>query len=360
MNQAPAGRITAVDFCKFLVLFLMVQGHLFRAYLDPGFKQAKWFFYHELVHGWVAPAFLFMAGFVAYLAHFRRHDQTSLLSWVALKRLGRILFLLVLGYWLHLPFFSLKKSLAYLQAGKGDSFFQVNILQCIAVSLLVFTLLARLIRGKTLLVAVSALLALFFFIGRPWIGSIEVNRLVDAYFNPGLSYFPLFPWAGFLFCGVAAAWFHEKMTRSFFLFTTVGGLLLILPLLAEKNWSAGVMTASRLGGILLLFSISSVLSMISTRRISDFISAVAAESLFIYVSHLLVIFGFFMHPGLRPHFSQSLNPLEALSLFLLLETVILLVAWVYHLVKTRHPVLWRLAFMLSWAVFLWRFIVRPY
>lgn len=156
-------RVEAVDLFRFFVLFFMIQGHLFRAYLLPAIRQEEWFKIHEVFHGFVAPGFLFVAGFAAFLSFHNKRQNYIHLDRAFFKRLRRILFVIAIGYWIHLPFLSLGKTLRFVRIGKANEFLRADILQCIGVGLLFFTLLAVVLKNERIVVLFSALAGSLFF-----------------------------------------------------------------------------------------------------------------------------------------------------------------------------------------------------
>jgi len=198
-------RVEAVDLFRFLVLFFMIQGHLFRAYLLPAVRQAHWYLIHETLHGMVAPGFLFSAGFTAFLSFHNKRQNYIHLDRAFFKRLRRILFVIAIGYWIHLPFFSLRKTLWQISQGRAGEFFKTDILQCIGVGLLLFTIIAVVLKNEKIVALVSLLAGALFFLLPATVKHIHLHPAIDPYFNTDISLFPIFPWAGFLFLGVVTA-----------------------------------------------------------------------------------------------------------------------------------------------------------
>ena len=178
----PVTRVEAVDLFRFFVLFFMIQGHLFRAYLLPAIRQAQWYKIHEVLHGFVAPGFLFAAGFTAFLSFHNKRQNYIHLDRAFFKRLRRILFVVAIGYWIHLPFLSLRKTLEYLRLGQAGDFLKVDILQCIGIGLLLFTLLAVSLKNERVVVLATALAAALFFLLPDAVKGIRIHPAVDPYF----------------------------------------------------------------------------------------------------------------------------------------------------------------------------------
>ena len=209
----------------------MIQGHLFRAYLLPSIRQLPWYKIHEVLHGFVAPGFLFAAGFTAFLSFHNKRQNYIRLDGAFFKRLRRILFVIAVGYWIHLPFLSLRKTLLAVGRGQAGNFLRVDILQCIGTGLLLFTLLAVLLKGERAVTLATALAGALFFLLPEAVKDIRLHPVLDPYFDYRVSLFPLFPWLGYLCLGVVAAFLYSRLQRrSHF------GLLLTLDEDALKRW----------------------------------------------------------------------------------------------------------------------------
>ena len=122
------------------------------------------------------------------------------------KKIGRIFLILIAGYSLHMPYFSLKKIINNPTQQVLNSLFTVDILQCIAVGLL-FLLLARMIfkneRHFYVFVFISLVIVL---IVSPIAWKTELNSFLPlplaSYFNRmNGSLFPVLPWFNFIFAG---------------------------------------------------------------------------------------------------------------------------------------------------------------
>jgi uncharacterized membrane protein len=217
-SESPGliSRVDSVDLFRFIVLFFMIQGHLFRSYLLPALRQMQWYQVHEVFHGFVAPGFLFTAGFAAFLSfHNKRHNYIHL-DRAFFKRLRRILFVIAIGYWIHLPFLSLRKTLMFVRTGQADDFLRVDILQCIGVGLLLFTVLAVLLKNERIVAAASVLAGALFFLLPGTVKQIRLHPALDPYFNYDISIFPIFPWVGFLCLGVVAAYVYAQLKKEAF------------------------------------------------------------------------------------------------------------------------------------------------
>jgi uncharacterized membrane protein len=366
-DQGPVARVEAVDLFRFFVLFFMIQGHLFRAYLQPSIRQLPWYKLHEVFHGFVAPGFLFVAGFAAFLSFHNKRQNYVRLGGAFFKRLRRTLFVIAVGYWIHLPFLSLRKTWRFVQAGQAGEFLKVDILQCIGTGLVLFTLLAVALKNEKAVVLATALAgALFFFLPEA-VKGIRLHPVIDPYFNYQVSTFPLFPWLGFLCAGIVAAFAYTRLKREAFF-----GLLLALGVAffpwffftTRATYFKAELTLSgnlnKAGGIFLLLGLSHWLLRRFAGGFLDLLKRAGSESLFVYVLHLFVIFNSIFGRGLYPAFADSLGVPQALLLFLAVQLAVFALALLYGAIKEKRPRLWRWGFNAFWAGFLLMFVLRPH
>lgn len=359
-------RVEAIDLFRFFVLFFMIQGHLFRTYLLPEIRQMQWYKVHEVFHGFVAPGFLFVSGFAAFLSFHNKRQNYIHLGRAFFKRLRRILFVIAIGYWIHLPFLSLRKTLQFVRMGKADDFLRVDILQCIGIGLLLFTLLAVLLKNERIVILFSALAGVLFFLLPDTVKQIRLHPVVDPYFNYDVSIFPIFPWVGFLCIGIVTAYLYSQLKKKVFY-----KLLLILGVLffpwfffqSSKFYFKAELTLTgnlnKTGGIFLLLSLSAWLLRKYGGKFLAILKKAGTESLFVYVLHLFIIFNSVFHPGLKPIFENSLNVAQALLLFFAIQLAVFAASLLYNYMKEKQPFWWRLGFNVFWLIFLVMFAIRP-
>jgi len=187
----------------------MIQTHALNATLRDQLRGDVAYQLLSFVDGLVAPSFIFASGFVFAVA-LRRKLPDYLSFGPALGRhAGKLLFVLALGYVLHLPVFSLRRLVGGVSPEAWTAFWAVDVLQCIAVSLLVVLLILQVLRTERRLFAVLPWVAAGIALLTPILWSVNPAWLlplpIAAYLNAGHgSQFPLFPWSVFLVSGVVA------------------------------------------------------------------------------------------------------------------------------------------------------------
>ncbi|MBI5476821.1 MAG: DUF1624 domain-containing protein [Ignavibacteriales bacterium] len=353
-----SSRFHFVDILRGWAVFVMIETHVVNALLLPEIKNGTNFKILTFINGLVAPSFLFCAGFALAISLSRKWNQYVYLENPFWKYIQRLIFILIVGYSLHLPFFSFRKLLNLNDNNAWVSFFQVDILHTIAVTLIALTLLAAIFRKQNAFMIAAGLIGLFLIFSAPIIRSFDYSQSVvwlRPYFTPQYkSQFPIFPWSAFLIGGSLIGFIFIKARehqneRKMFLLTAMFGIFSIvvsiviefLPfsLYAEHNfWKASPeFFFVRFGIVLLLLT---GLWKYETRKGfsgKSFLSIFGQESLLVYVVHLLIVYGYTYPWSFIRYFGPTLNYLESIGLFIILTGVMFIVAYVWHGLKEWSP-----------------------
>ena len=187
-------RVRAFDWLRGLAVLVMVQTHAL-ALLRPGLRSGSFYLALQWADGLVAPSFILAAGFALALVLARSMAQPGGRARRLRRTLRRLLEVLAVGTlvnWMWFPIFREPRWI-----------FRVDILQCIALALLIaLPLLALLAPRPRLLRWVALALALAVFAVSPY--GEEVRGPLAALANDQSgSLFPLLPWAGYVYLGAA-------------------------------------------------------------------------------------------------------------------------------------------------------------
>ena len=307
-------RYLFIDQFRGWAVLVMIETHVFNSFLQVGLRGTVWFRVLDFINGLVAPAFLFIAGFSFGMVALNR--WSDFLGWgpVFWKQLGRVLQIGLIGYCLRIPRFSLHHLLASVRWNQVHVFWKVDILHCIAFSLLAMLLLIRMLRRPAFYFPALAILGLTISLFTPICARTHVGSFIPVplamYVNQlNGSLFPVFPWTGFVFFGGTAAWMwriaQENGTEgSFFksIFLAGSGIILLaavsrltffgsLTINLFRRYSPGFFFL-RLGLLQLFLS---ALWLWEKRRnpVPSMVTVAGRESLLVYVGHILVIFGMF-------------------------------------------------------------------
>jgi uncharacterized membrane protein len=307
-------RLVFIDLLRGWATIVMIEVHVFNAFLIPAFKETGWFGVLNYINGLVAPSFLFVAGFVFVIASQRKLEEFRTFGKAFWRQLGRIGLIWIIAYGLHLPFFSFSRTINETTETGWQQFYQADILHCIALGLLVVFLGRILIKKDVVYQWYLILLGLAAVLIAPLTWDVEfvpaIPAVIAAYLNgQHFSQFPVFPWLGFLMFGAVTAiaysrWRASEKEMEFIrtvgiisgVLIVAGSLLIELPVRITGVSTAiranPLFFASRLGIVLLLMLICWYY--VEKRRPErSFVLDVSRESLLVYTAHLLFIYGLF-------------------------------------------------------------------
>ncbi len=203
--RAPLERLRSLDLLRALATLEMVVGHTLHATLLPAVYEGTGLAWWRGVRGHTAVAFMFAAGAVLGFRLMALRDAPHGIRQRAWrKRLRRYALILVLGYMLRFPVHGLLHPPTPWWRAFG-SIWQVDVLQCIAISLVLADLILRRF-GMGVGAVVLAVLGLPLVALGGAALSVPLLGLepIDSYLSVAHgSPFPLIPWAGFLWFGAA-------------------------------------------------------------------------------------------------------------------------------------------------------------
>ena len=364
--KKTSGRVDFIDLLRGWAVIVMIETHVFNATLAADVTSQSFFQYIKFMNGLVAPSFLFASG-LAYAVTTRRKLPDYLAFGQPLaKQIGRLLLILGIGYTLHVPIFSLRKLMAGMTVDQLQSFFQVDILQCIAISLLSLQILLLMLRTERRLYRVVLVLGFLIVAVAPFIWSVDFWDLIPwplaAYMN-GLRYslFPPFPWSAFLFWGAATGYFYaaarerrrpentiapeESLMRSLL---WAGGCAILVSI-AIRPLSLSIYPIHdywhadpgffflRIGIVMLLCGTIFFYQRRPGGAGRSVVILFGRESLLVYVLHLLIIYGSFGKFNFRKEVNQSYGYFEAAVATIILVFLMYIAAHVWSRVKSESP-----------------------
>jgi uncharacterized membrane protein len=361
-------RLAFIDLLRGWAILVMVEVHVFNAFILPDLRSSSWFHALNFINGLVAPSFTFISGFVFLLASQKKLESFRTYGSTFWKQVGRIGMIWVIGYFLHLPFFSFHRTVTETTADSWLRFYQSDVLHCIAFGLL-FLFLSRLFIRKDstyriflLLSGFTVLLTTIFIWDldfMPWLPAP-----VAAYMNSRhYSLFPLFPWLAFmLFGGYFAAGYirarEQQKEKDFILrFALLGALLFALCTIGRELITGFPVGSSdvranplfffeRMGIVMLLLALCWFYAE-HRKTEKSFVLDVSRESLMVYTAHLLVIYGQFWHErSLSFYYGKTLGVLECLLTTIGLIALMIGAAFIWGWLKRNHLPLARMMFVM--------------
>ncbi|MGA2297003.1 MAG: heparan-alpha-glucosaminide N-acetyltransferase domain-containing protein, partial [FCB group bacterium] len=243
--QPKKERLVFIDIMRGLAVIWMIETHVVDICLNGIYKNGFFYDILNISNGFVAVAFIFCAGAGFWLASMRKGDDYKKFKpslWAYLRRLG---FILLIGYWLHVPALSLQKVLS-LQPSQFMVFYECDVLHNIVISSLIALLVLMLSPKLKYMPYIFTVLALTFFFLAPYIWSLNpmssMPSLIGAYFSkPPISKFPLFHWSGYFFAGAAITSFfmNAKDKKKFALWGALIGTVLMFTLYYTRAYTTG-------------------------------------------------------------------------------------------------------------------------
>jgi uncharacterized membrane protein len=311
---AEKTRLLFIDLLRGWAILVMIEVHVFNAFMNPALRDTQWFSVLNFINGLVAPSFLFISGFAFIISTQNKHDELfkfGSLFWKKMMRIGLIFFL---GYTLHIPFFSLAKTIREITPQLWVSFYNVDILQNIGAGLLYILLARAFIKSnKAFFYFILISCAVFIFVS-PFIWEHDFARYfplpIACYFNSVYgSFFPLFPWIGFLLSGAVCSILYLKSReinneKNFIIQVAALGVILIaaghfyLSPLFPKAYTATrphpMFFFERLGYVFVLLSLCWYFISVYANKGTTIIE-MGRESLLIYYLHLQIIYRRFLN-----------------------------------------------------------------
>jgi uncharacterized membrane protein len=199
---ARPARLGYLDWARGFAVLLMIHTHAFFSWVRPEDHDTRLFGWTRLVGGYPAALFLVLAGLAAALVAEREREKGETGEAVRRKALRRGL--TVLGY----AFLFRLAMLVSGSFGRPADFLRVDVLNCIAVSLLLVALvLAPATPRARVAACLSLAAAVLFATPLAWDGTWWQGWPVPlaGYFTGRVrdSLFPIFPWAAFAAVGAA-------------------------------------------------------------------------------------------------------------------------------------------------------------
>ena len=346
-------RIVWADVARVLALLLMVQGHTIDVLLSSALREGH---LHDLwlyCRGLTAPTFMFLSGFSFAIASLKRWDSYLIPSPALRKRVTRFLFLIALGYAMHLPVRSVH-DFGHVDQGAWHAWLQIDVLQCIGVALLILQTLVFIARDQKRFAIVAACLSGLIVLATPFLWSIKwthyVPEAVGAYFTGTMgSLFPPFPWAAYVLAGASVGYVYSRLKSTAVALPTalIGLGMMSLGTFFNKvpftvfngieYWRTSPnLFLIRVGCVFVLISIVAFI----TERVkipAQPTQFIAQETLIVYFIHVCILYGSIWNPGLQLYLGKSLGWSGALLVAFLLQVSMVALAYWWHKAKRTIP-----------------------
>ncbi len=354
-------RLSGLDLARFLAMVMMIQGHVIYALAAPDVVNTSvfpWNIWHH-VRGLTAPVFLFVSGAVHVFAN-KRDEEGKVPSKTVFRRIRMSLLLIFIGYILQLPvskFWHIFSAQSYLLT----KFYQVNILQLFGVSLLFLICIFVITRKDRTFGIISFIVAFCITFINPYIHNVDWFGILPEYFASYLnskrgSIFPIFPFTAFLFYGAAFGSIlksikPENRTTLVILWGIILGIsffflnYLIRYFHIAEEYITGplgsiTLTLDRLSFVFLIISATSFIYLL-TPKLANIYSMFSKYALFIYIVHLMILYGTPFFDSIGRKNPNSLNLEQTLIAVFIVEFVSIGFAFFYEFSIRKYPQLKR-------------------
>jgi uncharacterized membrane protein len=240
MPRAEIQRLAYLDWLRGLACFGMFEVHCYDAWLGGAARNSSFFGWSQLSGTIPAPLFIFLSGITCALVADSMRRKGATQNAIALRMIRRGTEVFVLGLLFRVQEFVLGWTVA-----PWTDLFRVDILNVIGLSVAFLGILCWVVRGRTASALASAGVALGIALVTPMVWTTWRPRwlpwYLESYFNgvhiynsPQPWLFPIFPWAGFAFAGLAtgillfSGWPMKNPGRAMFLFGASGAGLWLL------------------------------------------------------------------------------------------------------------------------------------
>lgn len=351
-------RAQFIDMLKGLALLVMIEVHVVNMFISAELKNAGWFSYLSFINGLVAPAFTFASGMVFVLSLQKGVDELRKFGSKFWKKLGRLLIVFLAGYSIHMPYLSLRKISNPKYPEMMIDFLRVDILQCIAIGLILLLFLRMLITSDKAFYITVLILDIFIYAFSPIAWNTDFSQFIPLsvanYFNRMYgSLFPLFPWLAFILTGALAGKYYveakQKIGEKKFAnqFIMIGVILFFVSVLLLNVLLPGSIVeikpnffffTKRLGVLLALLGIF-WFYINRFENYNSFILDVSRESLLVYWLHLKILYKkFWDGKSMTDLIGKDLGLLECLLITSALAVIMIALAKLWGYLKIKYPV----------------------
>jgi uncharacterized membrane protein len=212
-GPAKAERFAYIDWMRGFACLLMFEVHGYDSWLTYSLQQTRFYRFSQFTGTIAAPIFLFLAGASLALVSDRMRQKGATPSQVERRMALRGIEIVGLGYLLRL-----QEYLMGLPKAPWTDLLRVDILNTIGVSLILMAVVWRLCRNRVATAVVSLAISAGIVLATPALWTTMRPRwlpwYLESYINgvhtydvPQVWLFPIFPWTGFAFAGLALGCF---------------------------------------------------------------------------------------------------------------------------------------------------------
>ncbi len=371
-------RLIFIDVMRGLAVLWMIETHVVDVVLYGSLKGG--FFYNllNISNGFVAVSFLFCAGAGFWLAAQKKADDYKHFRpplWVYLRRIGLIL---VLAYWLHFPALSLEKFLILPPEG-WLTFFECDVLQAIGYSSILALIILMITPNMKYLPYIFGLFAVIVFLSAPFVWNTNPLETMPTFIGnlfsrPPNSKFPLFPWMGYFFSGAAitAYFMNFENKKKLAMILSISGLVLVILLFNTryitdfypgfKDWwhCSPFHSLFRVSGAVMVFAFLYLIEKwYKEKKIGNILRLCGQESLYVYISHLMIVYGSVANFGMSKLIGNRLDWFGTAAITFAVCLFCWATALGWNNLKAKEPRMARIVMISVFVLFFIIFLFNP-
>src|SRR5271154_3704933 len=239
-------RFAYIDWMRGFACLLMFEVHGYDSWLTESLKDSKFYRFSQFTGTIAAPIFLFLAGESLALVSDRMRQKGATPNQVERRMAWRGLEIVGLGYLLRL-----QEYLMGLPKSPWTDLLRVDILNTIGVSLMLMAVVWRLCRNRRATAIVSIVICAAIVLATPALWTTARPRwlpwFLESYINgvhtfdfPQPWLFPIFPWTGFAFAGLALGcflfddWATKHVAKTIGILGVMGVALFLISIWLDK------------------------------------------------------------------------------------------------------------------------------
>ncbi|MBM2814576.1 MAG: hypothetical protein HW421_1338 [Ignavibacteria bacterium] len=354
-------RLPVLDLVRLVAMVMMIQGHTLFELTSPNIINTNVFPWNvwDFIRGITAPVFLIVSGAVNVFAN-KRDSSGRISPKTSHRRLKMALILIFIGYFVVFPVKRIY-DLIFLEKQYWLGFFQVNILQLIGVSLIFLLVLFIFTRNDKSLFKWSLIIALAITFLTPVVHAFNFHTFLPEYIAAYFSYqkgtiFSIFPYTAYLFFGAAFGAYLKNVPihkRIEFLkknslvigvaFFAIGIPLALLFQEFTYLYKYNLLSVDlglvfiRSGCVFIGMPLIAYLYE-KTKNLSKYYSFFGKKAIYIYIIHLLILYGTPVFPGFASFYQKALSLPSAFGYVILIELSTIGIAYFidYAMAKSSH------------------------
>ncbi|MFN3782182.1 MAG: hypothetical protein ACK4SO_08405, partial [Candidatus Kapaibacteriota bacterium] len=243
----------------------------------------------------------------------------------------------------------------------------------------VILILLLLIKNLSTLKWIYGLIAIIVMLSTSFVWEIDPFSFLHPFFASWIakypiSKFPLFPWSAYFFAGAffTALFFQTNDKRKLSLYLFISSTILMFVLFYTRNYTdfyPGYKGWWLVSPFLVLFRLCGAVSAFSLlyliedwykdKSIGRALQLCGQESLYIYVAHLLLVYGSIANFGMRYYIGSRLDPLSTIILILGIWVLMYFTALSWHLIKSSNMRTARWVMASTFGLFFLIFLLNP-